>query len=297
MRLAREKQIAYGCQVQTLDTGRRHIPMSRYSEFESFGEWEEEREERALTRDLACLFPRSFDAGPPSNRRQRTQVAMPARAEWAELEESGGAPLFEIDCRACPIKDCQPALRRAMLEAIRLATNAANKLDVASSLATRAGNSVANQTAQTFMKFFCHDPSLPLDPGGEASGANVAKRLRAVAKELGGGRKLKFVCLPQKEICDVNSCCPTEVARIRHGEPAILCDEFWKESDLDALPTVDKRAAALIHEMLHLLFGSTVRERGIVDMGPPRAVADCYEAFVLEVNGFVALRGKCKKCK
>ena len=257
------------------------------TEFESFGALYEELEEEELGLDLAPLFSPRQSLGRRFGRR-----------EWLEFEESSAAPVFDIECAPCPVKDCRPLLRQAIVEAIRLAKRAADKLEAASKLAPNDRDPAAQKTAQLFMASFCHDPSLPIPwAGNEASGLSIAKRLRLVARELGGGRRIQFVCLPTVSPCTTASCCPDDIARARQGEPVILCEEFWKDSDLEGLPTVDRRSGVLIHEMLHFLFASTTRERGIVDMGPKRAVADCYEAFVLRVNGFVTLGGKCKKCK
>jgi hypothetical protein len=259
--------------------------MAVLGEFEYFGELEEELEEEMLGRELAPLF-----AGEPFLR----------RSGRAERFDSGGSPgpVFDIDCAGCPIRDCKPALQRAMVEAVRLAQNAATKLEAAISVERSARDKDAKKTARVFQSFFCHDPSLPIPwADNQPSGLSIAKRLRSVARELGGGRRIQFVCLPTAKACTTATCCANEIARARPGEPWVLCEEFWKESDLDDLPTVDLRAGVLIHEMLHFLFAPNLHGGGIIDRGPSRGVADCYESFVLQINDLVALRGKCKRCK
>jgi hypothetical protein len=193
--------------------------------------------------------------------------------------------LFDIDCGPCLIQDCKPALRKAMCTAVRLANSAADKLEAAS---TTRRDGDAEQTARIFLSLFCHDPSLFIPWAGEASGLNIAKRLRAAARELGGGRRFFYKCPPTAKQCDTTTCCPDEFARARDG---FLCKGFWEDSEIDAVPTVVARAGILIHEALHLLF-PMIQDR----FSPSRATAACYETFVLRVHGFPALRGTCKKC-
>src|SRR5215471_11481786 len=85
-------------------------------------------------------------------------------------EESCPEPRFDIDCGPCLIKDCKPALRKAMCTAVRLANNAADKLEAATTLEPR--NPDTKQTAQIFRFLFCHDPALFISWAREASGLN-----------------------------------------------------------------------------------------------------------------------------
>jgi len=94
------------------------------TEFESFGALYEELEEEELGLDLAPLFSPRQSLGRRFGRR-----------EWLEFEESSGAPVFDIECAPCPVKDCRPLLRQAIVEAIRLAKRAADKLEAGSKLA------------------------------------------------------------------------------------------------------------------------------------------------------------------
>jgi hypothetical protein len=248
-----------------------------------FGALDEEREEEALGRELGLLFSRRKRFG--------------RRIEGTDGADFEGEPIFDLNCTGCPVADCGPQLRQAMRKAIKLALNAADKLEATISVERDQRGPDARKTAQQFMEFFCHDPLLPIPwAGGEASGVSIVKRLRAVAKELGGGRKMPFKCLPTLFPCTESTCCPDQIAVVQKGEPIALCENFWKESEFDDLATVDQRAGFLIHEMLHFLFGSTKSERGILDRGPKRGIADCYESFVMRVNGLLVLRGKCKKC-
>jgi hypothetical protein len=198
-----------------------------------------------------------------------------------------GEPLFWVACTGCAERGCIPILRNTIIEAIRLAVNAADKLEAAS----RPGrNAEADKTARLFRAFFCHDPTTPISwAGGEPSGLSVARRLRLVARELGGGRRMIFVCLPTRPGCpdgDATCCGAGEInARSVPGTSTIgLCDGFWNEVRLPGLPNIDRRAGTIIHETLHLLFASATG--GIRDRNPRRANAHCYKAFVLRANGF-----------
>jgi hypothetical protein len=218
-------------------------------------------------------------------------------SELEELEEEAlafdvpiGIPRFFVACTGCADRGCLPILRDAIGEAIRLATSAARKLETASRLAPGQRDPVATETARLFRAFFCHDPSRPIPwAGNEPSGLSVAKRFRAVARELGGGRRLFFVCLPTRKDCPdgASTCCRAEGhnARSVPGSSTVgLCAEFWEDQRLRGLPDMDRRAGTIIHEMLHLLFATATT--GIRDQNPKRANAHCYKAFVLRVNGF-----------
>ncbi len=168
-----------------------------------------------------------------------------------------------------------------------MAVGAANKLDASLKPGPRTPD--ANNTARLYKFFFGHDPTLPVDwAGGIPSGASIAGRYRAVARELGGGRQIVFRCGDA-------ALCAGAVAVTRHCAGAIvepnvinLCGSFWAPPALRGLPPENFRGATVLHEMLHVLFCE-----GFHDGGPPpdqfrRNNASCLEAFACRVNGFGA---------
>ena len=205
-------------------------------------------------------------------------------------------------CAACPTHGgrCRTVLFQAVVEAIKLARNAAAKIDAAISVPPASRGKDAQQTARLFRAFFCHDPSVLIPWAGGPSGATVAARFRAVADELDGDRRILFICRPTRVPCpdtDETCCPPQDLAFTMPLQPGrasalFLCERFWNDAiqQQPGLPAVDNRAGTIIHEMLHMLFGhgpeSSQKIRGILDADPKRANAHCYNAFVLRVNGF-----------
>ncbi len=193
-------------------------------------------------------------------------------------------PVFRFDCAAgtnCGIgteAQCRAVLRQAIREAIKLADNAAGKLE-----ARDPG------VVKFFRFFFNHPPNRPIPwAGGEESATSVAKRFRAVAKALQkGGRNTTFHCLPTAAGCADNdlTCCSTTanawVNPAGEANTLNLCAGFWTPpAGLRGLPAPYYRAGVIIHEMLHLLY------RDFLLHGVRRANAHCYEAFALRVAGF-----------
>ena len=214
------------------------------------------------------------------HRRQSIRASTPARNNVAGFGELG-APIFDFPqpCAECPLAtpaQCRTALRQAVIRAISLATNAANKIDAAISVAPAARGPDAKRTAELFRRFFGHDPSRPVSwAGNEASGVSVAKRFRAVATELDGGRRVIFQCRPARPDCandDLTCCCPADNAWFSAAVPNTvnLCPQFWGANR-------DIRAGIIIHEMLHMLFGH------LRDAGQGRIRNACYEAFALRL--------------
>jgi hypothetical protein len=216
-----------------------------------------------------------FEVGPPG-------AAIPGTTH--RLDCAGG-------CAPIPAARCIPVLRQAISEAIKMAVNAAGKLDDALKPGPRTGDASkdTSNTARLFQFFFGHNPTLPVEwAGGITSGASIAGRYRQVAKELGGGRQIVFRC-------GAAALCGTDVAVTRHCdfgtvEPNVinLCGPFWASPGLPGLPPENFRAATILHEMLHVLFCE-----GFHDGGPPpnqfrRNNASCLEAFACRVNGFGA---------
>jgi len=250
------------------------------TEFELLGELENEFEQEAM--ELEPLFYR-----------RGASAQSFGMSEWGALELGAGLPglpipgtIHRFDCPAgCPATltaaQCRGAVRQAIRVAIDLATNAANKLEIPTKLQpsmrdpTKDGDAI--QTAGFFRSFFGHDPSMPISyAGNEASGVSVAKRFRAVAKELGGGRRIVFRCLPARADCadtDLTCCDATSRAWSRFNENVVrLCPPFWN------LPEAS-RGGTILHEMLHVLFNF------LEDTGR-RANAHCYKAFALRVRGY-----------
>jgi hypothetical protein len=226
----------------------------------------------------------------------------------SDLESESETREGDVACTGCADRGCFAVLHQAILEAIRLAKAAANKLDAV--IADPSSES-AHETARLFQAFFCHGPSFAVSwAGNQLSGATVAARFRSVAQELGSadkGRTVRFVCQPTIDNCGVRAaCCGAEdFAFIRPNlhSTIFLCARFWDarspaqlggnplrglddprlqlvDQRFPGLPEVDRRAGIIIHEMLHLLF-----DLGD-DASPRRFDAHCYSAFALRVNGF-----------
>jgi lysine-specific metallo-endopeptidase family protein len=201
-------------------------------------------------------------------------------------------PIFDVVCPNCPqgtVAQCRAAIRAAVVEAIRLATNAADRIDQALQVPPASRDANAQQTARFFLFFFGHDPSRPIEwAGNQESGVSVAARFRSVANELNGGRRITFHCEPTRPDCvlgDPTCCRPDVNASFIPAVPnsVKLCAGFWNPpANLRGLPGVNYRAAIIIHEMLHMLF------EDLRDVGHGRARAACYEAFALRAAGFGA---------
>jgi hypothetical protein len=232
----------------------------------------------------------------------------PSGTEWNELQLDESLNEFETPppgaaipgtthrldcpggCAPLPAARCVPVLRQAISEAINMALGAANKLDASLKPGPRTPD--ASNTARLFQFFFGHDPTLPVEwAGGIPSGASIAGRYRAVARELSGGRQIVFRCgdaaLCAGNVAVTRHCTPGNVSLV---EPNVinLCGPFWAPPALRGLPPETFRGATILHEMLHVLFCE-----GFHDGGPPpdqfrRNNASCLEAFACRVNGFGA---------
>ena len=160
-----------------------------------------------------------------------------------QQDAPASAPVFHFDfpppagCPTLTEAEYNGILRQAVMEAIRLANNAASKLEAES-----AG------TVSLYRFFFCHDPARPVSwAGNEASGSIVARRFRAVARELGGGRRIVFRCDPN---------CNPHTRGFSLAEPNVisLCAQFWNPPSQPGLPPEGFRASVILHEMFHVLF-------------------------------------------
>ena len=202
------------------------------------------------------------------------------------------APIFDVQCPApagsppLAAGQCRPAVRRAIREAIKLANGAANKLDATIKFEPSMRDAQGKNAARLFKFFFGHDPSRPVEhAGNEASGAIVAHRLRRVAQELEGGRRIVFRC-------DAGCGATTRAHTNQAAEPNVvnLCATFWNPPAADSrgLPAIFLRAGTIIHEMLHVLYPDFFHHAGHPSGDPERRRdnAHCYKAFALRVAGF-----------
>jgi hypothetical protein len=184
-------------------------------------------------------------------------------------------PVFRFECRpGCdPVAaaQCQNVLRRAILDAINLASNAASKLEALKRPGARSPDD--SRTMRLFRFFFGHDPSRPVPwAGGRESGAIVAHRLRKVAEAL-RGRGTRYRCIagcPAGDNARTNAATDPNLVR--------LCPRFWTLSR-------SLRAGVLLHEMRHLLYYDFFHHEGHPSGDPERRRdnAHCYEAFALRV--------------
>ena len=141
--------------------------------------------------------------------------------EWGahEFEVAIPGTIHTLDCSAgCPggltEAQCAPIVSQAISEAIKLANTAANKLEAPTKIEPNKRDNDAKETARLFKAFFGHDPTTKID-GNEPSGVSIIKRFRAVAKELAGGRRIVFHCLPTTTPCaddDLTCCSPNDQA-------------------------------------------------------------------------------------
>jgi len=228
-------------------------------------------------------------------------IARLSEGNLAQESETGPGDIF---CTGCADTGCIGLVQNANREAISLANGAADKLEAAIQPGVRDKD--AELTARLFHAFFCHDPS-SVFPGdvGQPSGAIVAQRFRAVAHELGAGRRVRFECQQTIDNCNFATCCGAgDFSFFENGLSTIfLCARFWDARSLaelggrplgglndprlklvkqrfPGLPEEDRRAGIIIHEMLHILF-----DLGD-DASPRRFDAHCYAAFALRVNGY-----------
>ena len=218
----------------------------------------------------------------------------PSLEAWDLGQPSPTAPVFRFECPAgcAPLAadQCRTVLLQAIRDAIHLASNSASKLEA---------NPRDAKTVSIFLKLFGHDPSRPV-PWAEnkESGAIVAWRLRKVAQELGGGRRILYRCGCPGAAATVNArtVSPLEVR---------LCSRFWSLGQPGFLPVGQNprwiRAGIILHEMLHQLFREFFRHFRV----PPRPDdpqerrrdnARCYEAFALLVNGHTPSQSDINRC-
>ena len=193
------------------------------------------------------------------------------------------APVFDLNCAgACaPFTDaqCRGVLHRAILDAIALATNAADKLEAKVPDA---------ETIRLFRFFFGHPPStnIPWADNTE-SRVSVAQRFRSAANELNGGRRTVYSC-----VCRPNAP-PRRRGETRGPLDVRLCPAFWRPAGL-AVSDRFFRAGVVMHEMIHQLFGEFLHDVSNVSM---RVNAHCYEAFAMRLAGHAADPSDVRRCR
>lgn len=201
-------------------------------------------------------------------------------------------PAFTVQCHVgCPpvvAASCRTIVHQAIRTAIKVALNAASKLEASQPDA---------ETVRLFRFFFGHFPSrLVLWAGNKSSGTIVAQRFRRVAEELGGGRRIIFRC-------DA-TCAATTNARtnaVNAPNQISLCQRFW------TAPAVSRpgnsrrvfRAGVILHEMLHLLYNDFFHHPGHPSGDPTRRRdnSHCYEAFSMRLSGFGADPADVSQCR
>jgi len=257
--------------------------------------YEAELEFEAELRNLMRVLGRS-------NLESEAEMYAPAaKGPLFDLACTGCAPGQCVPCQsrlcvACPIHGgaCRTIVFDAVVEGIKLARSAADKVDAAVAVPAKARGKTEKETARLYQFFFCHDPAKYISWVGGPSGATVSARLRAVAKELSGegGQRILFECRPD-EGCNAFTT-PPDPRHPTARDPQLrrtvfLCPPFWANQGLPGLPEVNRRAATIIHEMLHNLFDLDDFTRFPPHQPTPtprRFDAHCYEAFLLRVNGY-----------
>lgn len=225
--------------------------------------------------------------GPGIGARWTGDLLFPTRGGKLFVGEPGASPpptgpVFRFECPAgCdPVAaaQCRNVLRRAIRDAINLASNAADKLEASPRDA---------DTVRLFRFFFGHDPSRPVPwAGNKESGASVAHRFRKVAEALQGRGTLYR--------CGCPGAAPTVNARASRPNTVRLCPRFWGQS-------AAFRAGIVLHEMLHLLYEFFRHFRTPPHPNDPqerrRDNSHCYEAFAMRVAGHAAARSDVTRCR
>src|SRR5688572_24649333 len=204
---------------------------------------------------------RYFDCGPGCRCTLCREKGSSAFLGEASAPIQPARPIFRLECPAgcdsVTVAQCRNVMRQAIIEAIKLANNAASKIEAAIKPEPNQRDAEAKETARLFKFFFGHDPIRPVPwAGNGASGTSVAYRFRAVARELGGGRRIVFRCLDTRPGCaddDFTCCLPGSNAWVNQARiPNVvhLCGRFWNPpAGLRGLPPPYYRAGVIIHEI------------------------------------------------
>jgi hypothetical protein len=209
-------------------------------------------------------------------------------------EPAAAAPAFRffcpIGCAPQTAARCQAIVARAIRDAIVLAERAAQRLEQRDAEALR------------LFRFFFGDPLRPVPWADNRLAADlVARRYRAVA----AGFRTR---VPHVR-CSTRAGCNAFVQPRAAASPAnplprntiLLCPPFWGPGPAGTVPRF-RRAAIVLHEMLHLLFWEFFgHQANLPRPGDPeerrRDNSHCYEAFALRVNGHAAEAGDVGACR
>jgi hypothetical protein len=203
-------------------------------------------------------------------------------------------PAFRFFCAAgcapLPAAQCQRIVARGIQDAIGLAENAAAKLAARDAEALR------------LFRFFFGDPLRPVSwADGRLAADLVAHRYRAVAAGF-RGRVPHIRC---SATCTANAfvrprAAPTADVPLPRNT-IVLCPAFWGAGPAGTVPRW-RRAAILVHEMLHLLFWEFFGHQiSLPRPGDPeerrRDNSHCYEAFALRAANHAAEAGDVNACR
>lgn len=175
-----------------------------------------------------------------------------------------------IGCAPLPPIQCHSVLRQAILDACKLALNAAGKLEAKPRDAA---------TESHFKQVFGHEPSLPFPWACQGeSGLIVACQFRMVADALEKAGTL-YRCDSCKHEYDSLAVVDTAAIALVCRNEVLLCPPFWASPPF-------LRAGVIIHEMFHLRFPPFFQHCPKEKRGTS---AYCYEALALLLAGFPSL--------
>lgn len=207
---------------------------------------------------------------------------------------AGATPPFRffcpIGCAPQTAAQCQRIVAQAVRDAIALAERAAQRLEQRDAEALR------------LFQFFFGAPLRPVPWANNRPAADlVAQRYRAVAA--GFRSRVPHVR------CSTEAGCNAFVQPRAAPSPAnplprntiLLCPPFWGPGPPGTVPRF-RRAAIVLHEMLHLLFWEFFGHQvNLPRPGDPeerrRDNSHCYEAFALRVNGHAAEADDVSACR
>lgn len=199
------------------------------------------------------------------------------------------APRIDLKFPSSYTPQLRQRRRVELLRVIKMAMNILNRvsaqLEAASAVRDDSRSLDLKIMASRFKSYFGHDPFRPVDwANNRSSGAIVAQRLRSVSKELGGGRRLTFICE-----CPGGS--QSNAITNQAFEPNVirLCENFWGPLSGHGVSSLMVfQSGVIIHEMMHILYNSFFHHPGHESGDPERRRdnAHCYEAFVLRAAGY-----------
>ena len=195
-----------------------------------------------------------------------------------------------VGCAPQTAAQCQRVVAQAVRDAIALAERAAQRLEQRDAEALR------------LFRFFFGAPLRPVPWADNRPAADlVAQRYRAVA----AGFRSRVPHIR----CSADAGCNAFVEPRAAPSPAnplprntiMLCPPFWGPGPAGTVPRF-RRAAIVLHEMLHLLFWEFFGHQvNLPRPGDPeerrRDNSHCYEAFALRVNGHAAEADDVSACR